>query len=140
MPTQAMCVSGGQILDALGLHKAPDFDVLVVQRLKDRVHHLEILSQDTGGVSFSLQNEFFTGNDVDDIVMNPGRHIVLCGIKIMSLTEFRSFKTRRMSGQAQTRMKDFIHVLAIDQILDVEASAQEPLVTRKKSTDAEHTM
>jgi hypothetical protein len=62
---------------AMGLRKGVDFDVIALDNILDQARSHDL----------SLQNEYFTAWDADDLVMNPRRHVVVMGSKIMSVGE-----------------------------------------------------
>jgi hypothetical protein len=62
---------------AMGLRKGVDFDVVALDNILHQARSHDL----------SLQNEYFTAWDADDLVMNPRRHVVVMGCKIMSAGE-----------------------------------------------------
>ena len=59
----------------MGLREGVDFDVVV----------LDSILHQANSQGLSLQNEYFTAWDADDLVMNPRRHSMVMGCKIMSV-------------------------------------------------------
>jgi len=85
VPLEALCVTSGSVLQALGVRKAGDTDLIVVDALAPNAR--ELMATDTAGWDIECHNKHFP--QAADIVTNPFRHFVFLGVKFLAFSDLK---------------------------------------------------
>ena len=105
-------VDGGSVLQAFGLRRAGDTDLLWVE--PDSPAAAEKLRGKLQAAGFGDHNGYLQREDREDAIFNPERHFSLYGVKMLALEEVKRCKLARDEADFA---KDILDVVGIDGLL-----------------------